>query len=260
MKRDNIFWGVALILLGGLFLLQTQGIIESAFPFVWPLFLILAGTWIVLGVFWKPSLDMRQTFTVPLGAARSVGYKFAHGAAQIRIGGGAPAGQALVGSEATGMSHHSHLSGDQLDVKVETGPSFLPFIGPDQGVWQYQLTQDVPVTLTVEGGASTFDLDLKDVLASRVDLKVGASNVNVTLPAHGASRLNIDGGAASFTLRVPDSTTARIGPVSGVTALNVDTTRFPQVDSGYYQSQNYDTSTDRVDIVVNGGMASINVK
>src|ERR1051325_8464397 len=205
MRRDNIFWGVALILLGGLFLLQTQGFIENAFLFVWPLFLILAGTWIVLGVFWKPSLEMRQTFNVPLGAAKSVGYRFSHGAAQIRIGGGAPTGQALVGSEATGISHHSHLNGDQLEVKVETGPSFLPFLGPDQGVWQYQLAQDVPVTLTVEGGASTFDLDLKDVLASRVNLKVGASNVNVTLPAHGASRLHIDSGAASFNLRVPET-------------------------------------------------------
>ncbi len=260
MKRDNIFWGIALMLLGGLFLLQTQGLIENAFAFVWPLFLILAGTWIVLGVFWKPSLEMRQTFTVPLGAAKSVDYKFSHGAAQIRIGGGAPSGQALVGSEATGMSHHSHLSGEQLDVKVETGPSFLPFIGPDQGVWQYQLVQDVPVTLTVEGGASTFDLDLKDVLASRVDLKVGASNVNVNLPARGASLLHIDAGAATFNLHVPENASAKIGPVSGVTALNVDTTRFPQANSGYYQSPNYEASADRVEIVVNGGMASVNVK
>ena len=260
MRRDNIFWGVALILLGALFLLQTQGLIANVFPFVWPLFLILAGTWIMLGVFWKPSLEMRQTFTVPLGAAKSVGYKFSHGAAQIRIGGGAPSGQALVGSEATGMSHHSHLSGDQLDVKVETGPSFLPFVGPEQGVWQYQLAQDVPVTLTVEGGASTFDLDLKDVLASRVDLKVGASNVNVNLPARGASLLRIEAGAASFNLYVPENASAKIGPVSGVTALNVDPTRFPQVDSGYYQSPNYEASADRVEIVVNCGMASVNVK
>src|SRR5204863_7103488 len=130
--------------------------------FVWPLFLILAGTWIVLGVFWKPSLNMRDTFTVPLGTAKSVGYRFSHGAAQIHIGGGAPVGQALVGSTATGMNHHSHLSDDQLDVKVETGPSFLPFVGPSEGVWQYQLTQAVPITLKIEGGASSFDLDLKD--------------------------------------------------------------------------------------------------
>ena len=43
MRRDNIFWGGALILLGALFLLQTQNIIPSVFPYIWPLGLILFG-------------------------------------------------------------------------------------------------------------------------------------------------------------------------------------------------------------------------
>jgi hypothetical protein len=259
MRRDNIFWGAALILFGVLFLLQNQGIISNVFPFIWPLALILVGGWMVLGVFWKPASGAGETFAVPLSAAKSVHYKFSHGAAQIRIGGGAPSGQALVGTTATGMEQHSRLDGDRLEVRVETGPSFIPFVGPAQGFWEYQLTQEVPVTLTVEAGASTFEIDLRDVLASRVDLKVGASSVNVTLPARGVSLLEIDAGAASFQLRVPEATAARIGPVEGVTALNVDTNRFPRSDSGFYQSPNYESSPDRVDIIVKGGMASVNV-
>ena len=37
MRRNNIFWGGVLILLGVLFLLQTQNIIPSIFPYLWPL-------------------------------------------------------------------------------------------------------------------------------------------------------------------------------------------------------------------------------
>ena len=34
------------------------------------------------------------------------------------------------GSYWPGMNKHSHLDGDRLDVRVEAGPSFVPFLGP----------------------------------------------------------------------------------------------------------------------------------
>ena len=260
MRRDNVFWGGLLIIFGVLFLLQAQGRISNVFRFFWPVFLILAGVWLVANVIWKPTLGASDSFSIALGSAKNVKYKFAHGAAQIDITGGAPAGQALVGSSATGMNHHNHLDGDRLDVRVETGPSFLPFLGPTDGVWRYQLTQAVPVTLDIDAGASKLDIDLKDVLATRIALHTGASSVNMTLPARGASLLDVEAGAASINLRIPEATAARIRVKEGVTALNVDTNRFPQVDSGFYQSPNYDTTPDRAEITVEAGVGSVTVK
>lgn len=260
MKRDNIFWGAALILFGVLFLLQNQGYIANVFALFWPLILILAGIWIVSGVFWKPSLDSAETFSIPLGAAKHVTYRFAHGAAQIHITGGAPTGQAITGSSAVGMNHHSRLDADRLEVKVDTGPSFIPVLGPADGAWRYQITNDVPVSLTIEAGASTFEVDLKDVLASSIELKVGASTLDVTLPARGVSRLEIESGAANFNLRVPEGTAARLSSVEGFTSLNVDTNRFPQLDSGVYQSPDFDTAPNRTEIRVRSGMVSITMK
>ena len=40
MRRNNIFWGIVFILLGGLFLLQAQGLIQNVFRFIWPLALM----------------------------------------------------------------------------------------------------------------------------------------------------------------------------------------------------------------------------
>lgn len=260
MRRDNIFWGVVLILFGALFLLQNAGYINNVFALFWPLILILVGGWIVLGVLWEPALDSGRTFSVPLGPAKSVRYKFSHGAAQINITGGAPAGQAILGSSAVAMNYHTHSDGDRLEVKVDTGPSFIPFLGPSGGQWRYEITQEVPVSLTLEGGASTFNVDLKDVQASDVALKVGASTANLTLPAHGISRLELEGGAASFNIHVPEGTAARINAVEGFTSLNVDTSRFPQLDSRVYQSPDFEAAPNRTEIRLRAGIGSINVK
>jgi len=259
MRRDNIFWGTALILVGALLFLQTQGYIGNIFPFLWPLALILVGGWIILGVYWRPALSEQETFQVPLREAKSARFRFSHGAGQIDITGGAQAGQALVGSSAVGMNHRSRLEGDRLEVKVEAGPSFIPFLGPSQGVWRFQLTQEIPLTLRVEAGASSVNIDLKDVLASRLELKTGASSSNVTVPARGVSLLDIDAGAASVNVHVPEGTEARIRVEQGVTSINVDTNRFPRLDSGFYQSSGYDAATDRADINIEAGLGSVTV-
>lgn len=259
MRRDNIFWGTALILVGVLLFLQTQGIITNVFRFFWPLALILVGSWIILNVYWRPARSAEETFLIPLGVAKSVKFKFSHGAGQIDISGGAPVGQALVGSSAVGMNQQSRFEGDRLEVRVEAGPSFVPFIGPAEGVWHFQLTQEVPVTLVVEAGASSLNIDLKDVLASRVELEIGASSSNVTVPARGVSLLDVEAGAASVKIQVPEATAARIRIKEGVTSANVDTNRFPRLDAGIYQSAAYDTSADRAEINIEAGLGSVTV-
>jgi hypothetical protein len=259
MKRDNIFWGTALILVGVLLFLQTQGIIGNVFRYFWPLALILVGGWIILNVYW-PSSRSEETFVVPLGAAKSARFKFSHGAGQLQITSGAPMGQALVGSSAVGMNKHSRVDGDRLEVNVEAGPSFVPFLGPSQGVWRFQLTQEIPCTLVVESGASSLDIDLKDVLATHVELSTGASSSNVTVPARGVSLLDVEAGAASVNIHVPDGTEARIRVEEGVNSVSVDTDRFPRLDSGRYQSSGYDMAADRADINIEAGLGSVSVR
>lgn len=73
MKRDNIFWGGALILLGALFFLQRQGIIPSIVPYLWPLALILVGGWLILSVYWRPEPSADEKFDVALRDAKSPG-------------------------------------------------------------------------------------------------------------------------------------------------------------------------------------------
>jgi hypothetical protein len=260
MRRDNIFWGVVLIVVGVLLFLQTQGIIDNVFRLFWPLLLMLVGAWIILGVYWRPAGGQEESFSIPLGTAQSVKYHFAHGAGQLEIGGGAPAGQALLGSAAVGMNRNSRLDGDRLEVRIEAGPSFIPYLGPSQGVWRFQLAQNVPAVLTVESGASFLNLDLREVLATRVALKTGASSTNVTMPARGVSLLDVEAGAASVNIRVPETTAARIRMRENIMAVDVDTNRFPRLDSGLYQSPGFEAASDRSEINIESGLGSISIK
>ena len=222
--------------------------------------LILVGGWLILSVYWQPDLSREETFSVPLGGAKSIKYKFSHGAGQIQIHGSAPAGMALVGTSAVGMNHRSQLNGDRLEVRVEAGPSFVPFIGPSQGVWRFQLSQEVPVLLTVEAGASSIEMDLREVQATHVELKTGASSSIVTLPTRGASILDVEAGAASVDIRVPEATAARIKAKEDMTSVNVDTNRFPRLDAGMYQSPNFEGAVNRAEINIRSGLGSVNVR
>jgi hypothetical protein len=80
------------------------------------------------------------------------------------------------------------------------------------------------------------------------------------MPAHGASLLDVESGAASLNIRVPEATAARIRVKESVMALDVDTNRFPRLDSGIYQSSNFDTSSDRSEINIESGLGSVSVK
>lgn len=260
MKRDNIFWGTVLILLGALFFLQRAGIIPSVGPYLWPLALILFGGWLILSVYWRSSPSESERFDVALREARSVRYRFSHGAGQIVITGGAPPGKALVGSSAAGLNERINLDGDRLEVRIEAGASFVPFVGPSDGTWRFQLTQEVPVTLKVETGASQLDMDLTDMLASHIELSTGASNSRVVMPARGASLLDLEAGAASINISIPEGVAGRIRIKEGLTSLNVDTTRFPQVDSRLYQSPDFDTAANRAEVSVEAGLGSITIK
>jgi hypothetical protein len=260
MRRDSLFWGGALILLGVLFLLQAQGIINNLFQYFWPIAMMLVGIWLILGVYWKPAPMSDETFSIPLeSAAQKVSYSFSHGVGQMDIAGGAPEGQALVGTSASGMNQKSRLSGDQLDVRVEAGPSFLPFIGPSEGVWRFQLVREIPVLLKVDSGASSLNIDLQDVLAKHLDINTGASSVNVTLPARGTCLFDLEGGATNVNIVVPEATAARIR-VEGVTSMEVDTNRFPRLEPDLYQSPDFEAAADRAEININSGLGKVSVR
>jgi hypothetical protein len=263
MRRGSMFWGFVLVLLGGLFLLQAQGLITDVFGWFWPIVLILVGAWIVFGRFLPHGSDSGETFSIDLQGAAKVDLDFDHGAGTVVMTGGAPVGVALIGSQAVGMDVNSHLSGDSLTVDLNAGPTFLPFIGPEGGEWRFQVTQEVPVSMKVDAGASSLDFDFTDVKLAFLGVDTGVSLLKVKLPANaGRTLVDVESGAATVEMIVPEGVAARIRFEQGVSSIDIDEKRFPLVTSmsNLYQSPDFDSAANKVEINLEGGANSVKVR
>ncbi len=80
------------------------------------------------------------------------------------------------------------------------------------------------------------------------------------MPAQaGLTRARIESGAASVKVRIPDGVAARIYGQMGLGTLDVDSHRFPS-RAGVYESSDFATAANRVEIAVEGGVGSVEVR
>ena len=126
--------------------------------------------------------------------------------------------------------------------------------------WSLRLNSEIPLSLDVETGASETRMDLSGLRVTELWLRTGASASELTLPSEaGATRAEIRSGMASVTVRVPLGVAARIRAKSGLAAVTVDQSRFPRAGDGY-QSPDYGTATNKVDIDIETGVGSVDVR
>lgn len=261
MRRAEIFWGVLIILLGVLFFLKSAGLLRGdVLAWFWPLLIMAAGVWILSGNFlFGPSFERAEKFSVPLQGAKEASLTIDHGVGRIDLRAGANPGDFLTGLLGSGMSHSARLNGEKLEVKVDAGPSFIPFLGPEGGVWQYRIAPEIPLSLRIDAGASRLDLDLSELHVSYFSFEGGASRVDLTLPSRVENALvDIDAGAARIDVHVPPGVALRLLPKS-IGSLRIDETRFPRREGRLYQSPDYPSAKYHVDVSIDGGATSIHV-
>ncbi|MCX6066436.1 MAG: hypothetical protein NT121_11890 [Chloroflexi bacterium] len=263
MRRGNIFWGMALIVLGALFFLQARGLVTDVLGWFWPVLLIMLGAWVMAGRFLTRAPDSGETFSIDLQGAAKLDLDFDHGAGSVVFTGGAPAGVAITGSQALGMDVSSQLSGDSLGVDLNAGPTFIPFLGPESGEWRFQVTQEVPVAIKVDAGASSLDFDMTDIRLTYLGVDTGASMLKVKLPVNaGHTLVNVESGAATVDMIVPEGVAARIRLEQGVSSTKIDEKRFPLLTAmgNLYQSPDFDSAANKVEINLEGGANSVQIR
>ncbi len=142
------------------------------------------------------------------------------------------------------------------------GPPFrLPFTDHGGGQMELLLTPAVPLNLDVQEGASDSRVDLRELRVSTLQLQTGASHINLILPEHaGTTAAAIKGGAATVEVEVPQGVGAHIQYEGGLSTLNVDQTRFSSMGERTYQSADYDSAANKVDLTIQTGVATISVR
>jgi len=265
MRRGQWAWGVVLLLLGGLLLADAMGLKLpnglSATDLFWPVALLLAGLWVLLGVFFRGNTET-ETASIDLQGAREASLRVSHGAGELKIHSGAGANQLVRGSFTGGLDHQAHRNGDKLEVRLRPARDMMdfPFFGPRFQVdWDIALNADIPTALTLNLGANKSVIDLHDLSITDIRLDTGASDTHLILPSRGRVRADLDLGAAALEITVPEGVSARIRASLGAADLKIDKARFPQ-NGSTYQSPDYESAANAVEMTIDAGAASIKVK
>jgi len=264
MRREQLIWGVVLVLLGGLMLANALGIRlpngSSLMSIFWPLFLILLGGWILLGVFIKRNPGT-ESVSVDLQGSTEAKVKISHGAGQFRLHSGAEYNELAHGTFVGGLEQKATKNGNRLDVSMRPMRDILtfPFWGSLNRIdWDLSMNAHIPTALELNLGANESTIDLSDMKITDLKVKSGATDLRITLPLDGRLNAEFEIGAASTTLVIPDGVEARLQATLGAAELNIDKNRFPR-NGSFYESAKYESSPNAVNIKISAGAASIKI-
>jgi hypothetical protein len=297
-RRSHIpIGGLVLVALGALLLLQTTGVVAwgvwGALWRLWPVLIIIAGVQLVLGrraplvagaivaallagaialaAFIGPTHAGMQTvyFTEQVGIVpvTRMDVEVDFGAGSLRLD-ALPEGSPLLaeatlvmpGREAIAAVERTGGTATLRFAPGEAGIFALPFgWGDNDANWDIALAPGTVTALDLGIGAADADVDLTALAIERLKVSVGAADLDLTLPASGRLTASVSGGAADITITIPQGVAARISASSGLSSVSIDEGRFPK-KGDVWESADYATAQDRVDLSISVGAASVNVR
>lgn len=254
-RRRRISWfaPALLVALGGFFLLRDADVVDT--DFLIPGLLILAGLFVLLGATRNRSVKT-ETINIARSGASRARVRIEHGGGELRVG-SLPTGSDLICSGvAGGLEQRVNRSGDYVDVSLRQTPG--GWVGSIRKEFLLDLNPDVELELDLRSGATDTKLRLEDLLVASLHIKTGASSTEVSTPRRGHTVATVEAGAASVEFSVPDGVAAQIAADTGLSDVSVDTRRFPQ-RGGAYESLDYATAMNRLELRIKGGVGSFKI-
>ena len=268
MKRNSAFWGFVFILFGGLMMLNTFGWLHfNIWRVFWPSMVILLGIWVLWQAQMGGTALETENIAIPLDGAHQARVVIHHGAGELRLRSGVSPHNLLEGDFDGGVEQQIRRRDENLDVSLKVPHQGIPFVffpgifnSGSRIAWDMRLNPDIPLALELHTGANDAHLDLSMVQVTELEIQTGASTTQVDLPAQAEFiRVKVSAGAASVVLNVPAGVAARVDVDGGLLGVDVDLARFPKAGN-VYQSADYETAAQRVEININAGVGSISVQ
>jgi hypothetical protein len=251
-------WPVAWIVVGASLLASTTGSLATGpgelISEYWPWALVVLGVWFVIGAL-VPGGRPVESLAIPLGGATRAAVRIKFGAGELVTRPAAPGN--LVDGTFRGGVRQRLLGPGQVELSQDMSDG-LPFVERGSS-WDVGLTAEVPLDLRLDTGAYRGRIDLGELRVATLELHTGASETHIRLPrSAGATSVRAESGAASLTLEVPAGVAARVRARMALGSTDVDQARFPRVGD-LFQSPDYETASNRVDIDAQGGVGSLRV-
>lgn len=290
-STDSLFWGLLLVTIGVLMLVSNFGLVDVRWGELWRLWplLVIAGglsilssthlLWRILSVVFIlliiGLIALVGTGTVQTDRGKvseqttSVDRQAEASSAMIDIDAGAT--KLTVSSEDMNEIVEAKLWSDTLElekksefnngvqrVNVSTHTPNNWWVAPRQNDLDIKLTEQLPLSLVVDAGASSINLDLSRVNLTVLKLNAGASSSDVTLGAVAKNTsVDIDSGASSLTLRIPQDSGVLLRFDGGLSSKNFADLR--EVSENEYRSNNYETAEHRIEIKLDAGLAKVDI-
>lgn len=183
------------------------------------------------------------------------------------------------------------VSGGRATVRLDDEFSTTGFLNPinwgslHMDRWQIGLNPTVATDLTVDVGAGSASLDLRDLTLTDLSVDGGAGSVDawlpggdydlffdvsagsaeLTLPGYGRQEIEIDGGAGSLTLYLPPGVETRVEVDGGAGSFRLNEERFHQVDGdekdeGIWETAGYDADRDGLELIIDVSAGSVRIE
>lgn len=123
--------------------------------------------------------------------------------------------------------------------------------------WDLKLTREVPIALDLNSGVGQVRLELQRLQLRSLNVQAGVGEVDVTLPERGVYRADVKAGVGALRVAIPAGIAARVTVKTGLGQVRVNGTFTHSGD--VYETPDYATATDRVDLRVEGGLGQITV-
>ena len=286
-----VFWGVAFIFVGVLLLLDSIGVLEVNFFNLWqlwPIFVIGAGVsllslkgWlaglvsfllvVALGfLMWFVAVDdtylnsvvptTNQTINGALSGAQALDVQLKTGASSINLSDGSvDSYRAVLSGRGVSLSEKTELKGTTKHVSLETDLNRRFMMGGGRNELSVELSRSLPTTLRVETGASNLTGDLSDLKLDRLDIKAGASSVDLKLGSVQAKLdVKLETGVSRVVLHLPSSVGVRLEADNGLS--HTDFEGLSKVSEDTYESTGFSTADKQIVIKAELGVSSFEIK
>ena len=212
----------------------------------------------------------RQAIAVNTGNATAARLELQVGAGSLTLDAEAPPDLLLAGeleSRTTGDTYsisEAQRPGGRSVIRLNNAAgreySIFPGQAPSEE-WTLHLTPHIPTEIRVDAGAAEIDLDLRNLDLQRLEIKAGAADIDVVMPAAaGKTEASIEVGAASLRITVPEGVAARIVVDAGLSSIQVDEGRFAQLKGDVYTSPDFARAANRLDITIEAGASHVEIR
>ena len=277
MSYRKIFWGLLLVMIGVLFILKNTGVLFFSWHStwqLWPVILILWGISLIPVKDWIKLVLSLVTVVVTVIAVQTYGPKDNHN----------------WNFEWNDRNNRDN-DDDEDNVKIKDTTAKLIEVKHDNDKANYSMTAKVEDSLTVidlslekgefnkgkirndvvmklnpnpiwdldlNVGAASVDFDLSGFKTRNVKIQGGASELDIKFGAIlPLTDVKLEAGAASITIRVPESAGCEI--ISNTFMSSKDFKGFTKIGKQLYQTPNFATSTNKIKINLQAGVASVDV-